>query len=288
MLNGFKDLGIGVGLRPTHYSEFLENKPASISWVEVISENYMNWQNQSIKRPLQKLEKIRKQCPVVLHGVSLNIGSCDPINKNYLTALKDLIHKIEPAWVSDHLCWTGVDGENLHDLLPVPYTYEALNLVADKILAVQDFLGQRILIENPSTYLQFENEEMTEWEFLTLLTKKADCGLLLDVNNIYVGAINHSFNPIEYLKAIPKERVCQIHLAGHTDKGNYLIDTHDAPVCDAVWELYRWVAKNFGNVSAMIERDGNIPEWTELEQEIKKLASIRRKENEPTLASANI
>ncbi len=279
MLAGFKDLGVGVGLRPTHYSEFIDEKPKSVSWVEVISENFMDWKNQSIKRPLQNLEKIRRHSPVVLHGVSLSIGSCEPVNKNYLSSLKKLIHQIEPAWVSDHLCWTGISGENLHDLLPIPYTQEALNLVVDKLHEVQNFLGRRILIENPSSYLQFEQDEMKEWEFLNLVSQKADCGILLDVNNIYVSSINHNFDPMTYLKALPKERVCQIHLAGHTNNGNYLIDTHDAPVCDEVWALYRTAIQYFGNVSTMIERDGNIPEWNELELEIKKLATIRREEN---------
>lgn len=275
MLSGFSDLGVGVGLRPTHYSHFMETKPESISWVEVISENFMDWKSQSVKRPLQNLEKIRKHCPVVLHGVSLSIGSCEPLNKAYLSALKKLITQIEPAWVSDHLCWTGVSGENLHDLLPLPYTEEALYLVVDKLHAVQEFLGRRILIENPSSYLQFAQDEMTEWEFLNTLSQKADCGILLDVNNIYVSSINHNFDPLTYLKAMPKERVCQIHLAGHTTYENYLIDTHDQPVCDEVWQLYRFAVNHFGNVSAMLERDGNIPLWHEMETEIKKLAAIK-------------
>lgn len=278
MLTGFKDLGIGVGLRTVHYSEFIHEKPKSVSWVEVISENFMDWKNQSIKRSLQNLEKVRKNCPIVLHGVSLSIGSCEPVNKSYLYSLKKLINQIEPAWVSDHLCWTGVCGTNLHDLLPIPYTREALNLVVDKLHEVQNFLGRRILIENPSSYLQFEADEMKEWEFLKLVAQKADCGILLDVNNIYVSSINHNFDPVEYLKALPKERVCQIHIAGHTNYGNYLIDTHDSPVCNEVWALARLCFQYFGNVSAMIERDGQIPPFNELEKEVKKLAKIRREE----------
>ena len=286
MISGFKDLGVGVGLRPAHYNEFLMKKPQSVSWVEVISENYMNWGEQlNILRPFQTLEKIRNHYPVVLHGVSLNIGSSDPINKNYLNSLKDLIYKINPAWVSDHLCWTGINGENFHDLLPLPYTEEVLNLVGDKLLQVQDFLGRRILIENPSTYLQFKHSEMSEVEFIYLLVKKADCGILLDINNVYVNSINHNFNPIDYLMAIPKENVCQIHLAGHTDKGTYLVDTHDAPICDEVWELYRWSVSHFGNISAMVERDDNIPEWEELQSEISKVAEIRKEENEKAINS---
>ncbi len=286
MISGFKDLGVGVGLRPSHYNEFLKQKPQSVSWVEVISENYMDWNNQlKIERPFGILEKIRGHYPVVLHGVSLNIGSTDPINKLYLNSLKDLIHKINPAWVSDHLCWTGVLGENFHDLLPLPYTEEVLNLVGSKLLQVQDFLGRRILIENPSTYLQFNHSEMSEVEFLNLLIKNSDCGILLDINNVFVNSINHNFNPLDYLKAIPIENVCQIHLAGHTDKGTHLVDTHDAPICNEVWELYRWSVTHFGNVSAMVERDDNIPEWEELQCEVLKVAEIRKEENEKVLNS---
>jgi uncharacterized protein (UPF0276 family) len=278
MLSDFKDLGIGVGLRPAHYHDFLYEKPDSVSWVEVISENFMNWKQHKIQQPLQILERIRKDYPVVLHGVSLSIGSCDPINKDYLTSLNELIHKIDPPWISDHLCWTGVQGENLHDLLPLPYTQECLELIVNKLQQVQDFLGRRILIENPSTYLQFAQDEMTEWEFLNLVAKQADCGILLDINNIYVNSINHNFDPLNYLKAMPKNRVCQIHLAGHSNKGTHLIDTHDAPVCKEVWNLYKKAVQLFGNVSVMIERDDNIPPWNELEIEIKKLSTTRREE----------
>ncbi|APJ02731.1 DUF692 domain-containing protein [Silvanigrella aquatica] len=284
MLSGFRDLGVGVGLRPKHYNAFLTQKTQCVSWVEVISENYMNWNLPSKGyRPLNILEKVRSRYDVILHGVSLNIGSTDRVNMNYLKSLKDLIDKIEPAWVSDHLCWTGVQGENYHDLLPLPYTEEVLNLVVSKLHQVQDFLGQRILIENPSTYLQFKNSEMSEIEFLNLLTQNADCGLLLDINNVYVNSRNHSFNPLEYLKALPKDYVCQIHLAGHSNRGTHLIDTHDAPICDEVWELYRWSVSHFKNVSTMVERDDNIPEWEELQSEILKIAQIRKQENEQVL-----
>lgn len=279
-LNGFKNLGIGVGLRATHYQHFLEHKPKSVSWVEVISENFMDWKNQKTgQRPLQTLQKVRQDYPVVLHGVSLSVGSCDPLDKQYILALKDLIHKIAPAWVSDHLCWTGVLGENLHDLLPIPYTEEALHLVTHKLKQVQDYLNRHILIENPSSYLQFENEDFTEWSFLAEVARAADCGILLDVNNIYVSSINHKFDPLVYLKSLPKERVKQIHLAGHTNLGTHLIDTHDAPVCNEVWDLYRWACGYFDGVSVMLERDDKIPAWEELELEIKKMAAIQKEEN---------
>lgn len=281
MISGFKDLGVGVGLRPQHYYEFLNQKPKSVSWVEVISENYMDWTNNyKNERPFKVLESVRKNYPVVLHGVSLNIGSVDPINMAYLNSLKELINKINPAWVSDHLSWSGVFNENFHDLLPLPYTEEVLEHVANKILQVQDILGRRILMENPSTYLQFIQSEMSEVEFLNLLVKKADCGILLDINNVYVSSKNHNFNALDYLKAIPKERVCQIHLAGHTDKGTHLVDTHDAPICDDVWDLYRWSVGHFGNRSVMLERDDNIPEWDEVQNEVLKIAEIRKQENE--------
>lgn len=284
-LAGFRDLGIGVGLRPEHYEEFLENPPRSASWVEVISENYMAGRIQDTGRGIQTLERIRKNLPVVLHGVSMSLGSSDLPDDLYLRRLKDLADRIQPAWISDHLAWTGTKGNNLHDLLPLPYTEEVLNLVTAKILYVQNFLGRRILVENPSTYLQFEASEMTEWDFIAELSRRADCGILLDVNNVYVSSVNHQFDPITYLRAIPTNRVAQIHLAGHSNEGNYLIDTHDAPVCDAVWDLYRFSARHFGKVSAMIERDAHIPEWSELESELRKAALIREESEKLAMIS---
>ncbi len=284
MLNGFKDLGVGVGLRPIHYEHFLKEKPQSVSWVEVISENFMNWKNQKIEKPLNILEKIRKDYPVILHGVSLSIASCDPLNKDYLVALRDLVHKIEPSWISDHVCWTGVSGENLHDLLPIPYNEESLKLIVTKVKQVQDFFGRQILLENPSTYLQFEEDDMPEWEFLNELSKQADCGILLDINNIYVSSINHNFDAMTYLKSISKNRVCQIHLAGHSNKETHLVDTHDSPICDEVWDLYKWSVTHFGHISTMVERDGNIPEWSELELEVDKIATIRKEQDEKELS----
>lgn len=271
----FKDLGVGVGLRPAHRSQFLEQKPASVSWVEVISENYMPWSGQDFGKSFQALQRIRENLPVALHGVSLNIGSADKLDLDYLKRLRKLIDAIDPFLVSDHLAWTGVGGENLHDLLPVPYTEEALELISGKILQVQEFLGRRILIENPSSYLEFRGSEMSEPEFVGRLIEESDCGLLLDVNNVYVSSVNHGFDPIAYLEQIPPERIGQIHLAGHSRVNGYLIDTHDAPVCDEVWSLFRWCVEKFGGRSTMIERDGNIPEWPELESEILQIGEIR-------------
>lgn len=267
-------MGAGVGLRPAHHSHFLNQKPASVSWIEVVSENYMPWENQGFGRALQNLKKMRSDLPVALHGVSMNLGSTDELDMNYLNRLKTLVDAIEPAVISDHLSWTGINGENLHDLLPLPYTKESLALVSERIDKVQNFLGRRILIENPSSYLEFSNSEMSESDFLIDLLTEADCGLLLDVNNVYVSSINHGFKAIDYFKNLPSERIGQIHLAGHSKLNGYLIDTHDAPVCDEVWDLYRQVVAQFGLRSTMIERDGNIPDWHELEIEILKIGNI--------------
>ncbi|MFN3697703.1 MAG: DUF692 domain-containing protein [Pseudobdellovibrio sp.] len=270
-----QDLGVGVGLRPPHHQQFLIEPPRSVQWVEVISENFMEWTQYGYGQSIEALLKIREDYPVSLHGVSMNLGSVDSIDKNYLRRLKNLQDLIQPSIVSDHLSWTGVNGLNMHDLFPLPYTTEALNIIADKIKYVQDFLGRQILVENPSSYLEYKVSEMTESEFVVELLNKADCGLLLDVNNVYVSSINHNFDSFEYLKKIPSQRIGQIHLAGHSQKDGYLIDTHDAPICEDVWDLYQWCAQNMGLQSVMIERDGNIPDWTELEIEIKKLGHIR-------------
>jgi uncharacterized protein (UPF0276 family) len=274
-MSPFGELGVGVGLRPPHYAEFKNQKPKSISWVEVISENFMAWQNREIGEAHQILLQIRKDLPVMLHGVSLSVGSADDLNLDYLKRLKILIDIVQPHIISDHLCWTGVDGKNVHDLLPVPYTEEALGLISQKIDAVQNILGRKILIENASSYLEFQSSEMTEWEFITQLTEKADCGILLDINNVYVSSVNHGFDPKKYLKNIPIHRIGQIHLAGHSKMDGYLIDTHDEPVCEEVWDLFRWFTREYGNFSTMIERDGNIPKWNELEQELLKIGEIR-------------
>jgi hypothetical protein len=278
----FGELGVGVGLRPPHYAEIINQKPQSISWVEVISENFMAWQNQEIGEAHQILLQIRKHLPIMLHGVSLSLGSAEKLNMDYLKRLKQLIELVQPNLVSDHLCWTGIEGENLHDLLPVPYTEEALSLISQKIDAVQNYLGRKILIENASSYLEFQSSEMTECEFITELTERSDCGILLDINNVYVSAVNHGFDAKTYLKNIPIHRIGQIHLAGHSEVEGHLIDTHDEPVCDEVWNLFHWFTLENGLFSTMIERDGNIPEWQELEKEILKIGEIR---NEKPLKS---
>lgn len=272
----FPFLGFGVGLRH-HYSEhFSSARPAKIDWVEAITENYLPWEDGTWVRPIELLEKVRAHTPVALHGVSLSIGAAEPLNESYLWRWKELIERIEPAWVSDHLCWTGSSAHNAHDLLPLPYTKETLNLLVEKVSRVQEYLGRRILLENVSSYVEFAHADYTEWDFLATLVKKADCALLLDVNNVYVSSINHGFDPRTYLEAIPVDRVGQIHLAGHRNKGKYCIDTHDEPVCDAVWELYRWTAGHFGQVSTMIERDDRYPDWNELASEVDRARNLAK------------
>lgn len=270
-----KVYGSGVGLRPTHYSQFLEQPPKSVSWIEVISENFMPWKNLTLGRSFQKLEKFRKDFPISLHGVSLNIGSTDPVDLDYLRRLKILIDAINPFVVSDHLSWTGVGGFNMHDLLPLPYTQESLTLISEKIDYVQNYLGRRILVENPSSYFEFKESEMSENEFIIELLNRSDCGLLLDINNVYVSSVNHQFNPHTYLSSLPSERIGQIHLAGHSTVDDHLIDTHDTAICDDVWALYKFSVEQFGIKNSMIERDGNIPDWNELEIEIYKMKEIQ-------------
>jgi uncharacterized protein len=274
----FPDLGAGVGLRPTHFPTFAHQKPSSVSWVEVISENYMPWDGKTFGRHAHQLRKIRQDLPVALHGVSLSVGSVDSIDFEYLKTLKCLIDFLSPCWVSDHLCWTRLNGEHFHDLLPIPFTEEALQIISSNIMQVQDFLGRRILIENVSSYLEFSHSEMSEWEFINQLLEKADCGLLLDLNNVYVNSVNHQFEPIEFLGSLPTERIGEIHLAGHSVKDLFLIDTHDTSVSDEVWKLYQWTIQKIGPVSSMVERDGNIPPWNVLETEIKKIRELRDEE----------
>ncbi|MBS0422301.1 MAG: DUF692 domain-containing protein [Proteobacteria bacterium] len=252
-------LGFGLGLRVDHYEDILADHPR-VDWFEALTENYL----VPGGKPLDYLMRIRERYPLVLHGVSLSIGSTQPLDRNYLAQMKALAARVEPRWISDHLCWTGVAGRNMHDLLPLPYTEEALANVVERVRTVQDVLGRRILLENVSSYVTYRSSEVTEWEFLREIVQRADCLLLLDVNNIYVSSVNHEFDPHEYLQAIPVERVQQIHLAGHENHGDYLIDTHDHPVPDPVWELYDAAVRRFGNVSTMIERDANIPPLEEL------------------------
>lgn len=265
----FPFLGFGLGLRTRHYNTILEHWP-QVDWFEAISENYM----VAGGRPIYTLNKIRERYPVVLHGVSLSIGSTDPLNQNYLRSLKKLIHEIKPVWVSDHLCWTGVGGHNLHDLLPLPYTEEALKHVIERVKQVQNFLGQQILLENVSSYLEFTHSTFDEAQFLSEVAEKADCKILLDINNIYVSSVNHSFDPLEYLKNIPKKRVVQFHLAGHSHKGTYLLDTHDHPIRKDVWALYQEALKYFGPVSTLIERDDHIPSFPILQKELTKAKAL--------------
>jgi hypothetical protein len=248
-------LGFGLGLRPDHYQAFLDAPPRGVDWLEVLSENYL----VPGGKPLHYLDRIGAHYPLVMHGVSLSIGGCDPLDRDYLRALRALAERIEPRWVSDHLCWTGVDGRNLHDLLPLPYTEEALAHVAGRVRQVQDALGRRILLENVSSYLGYTHSAMSEWAFLDALAREADCLILLDVNNIHVSAHNHHFDPLAYLDGIDPARVWQIHLAGHSHAGGLIIDTHDHAVPDPVWALYAEAIRRLGPVSTMIERDGDIP-----------------------------
>lgn len=258
--------GFGLGLRTEHYADFVARAP-QVDWLEVISENYM----VPGGKPLHYLDTIRRDYPMVMHGVSMSIGSADPLDLDYLRELKLLARRIEPAWVSDHLCWTGVDHTHLHDLLPLPHTEAALRHLVPRIQQVQDLLGRRLVIENVSSYVRFGADEMSEWTFLAELLQRADCLLLLDVNNVYVNSVNHGFDAHAYIEAMPAERVAQIHLAGHEDRGDHLIDTHDHPVCEAVWSLYDDALKHLGRpVPTMIERDDHIPPLDELLAELDR------------------
>ncbi len=269
-LTDFPELGCGLGLRTEYYSHIFEHTPRSISWFEAISENYMGIGGKAPGRALRHLEKIRQDYPVALHGVSLSIGSVDPLNRAYLKELRELIHRIEPAWFSDHLCWTGVDGQHMHDLMPLPYTEQTIRHLVDRIRRVQDFMGRRMLVENVSSYLEYSVSEMQEWEFLSEIANRADCGILLDVNNIYVSSRNHGFEPAAYLSGVPAHRVGQMHLAGHTDNGDHLIDTHDEPVSEEVWAVYDQALELLGPVTSMLERDDNFPDFSELELEVER------------------
>ena len=259
----------GLGLRAPHYADFLE-RDIDVDFVEVISENYMI----DGGRPLHVLERIREKHPVAMHGVSLSVGSADGLRPDYLAEWKKLADRIDPLFVSDHLCWTRIDGFNSHDLLPLPYTEEALDIVCANISQAQDVLGRRLLIENPSSYLHFAGAVMTEWEFLAAMCARTDCGLLLDANNIFVSAHNHGFDPLAYLGGIPAERVRQIHLAGHSRDGDMLIDTHDRPVPPEVWSLYDAACRRIGPVATMIERDDAIPPLAELLDELDSARAI--------------
>ena len=264
------DLGHGVGLRREHFARVLADS-TQVDWFEILTENFMVRGG----RALHVLGRVRRDYPIVLHGVSLSIGSTDPLNVAYLAELRALADSVEPAWVSDHLCWTSIGGHNSHDLLPLPYTEEALLHVRDRVLAVQDHLGRRIALENVSTYLTFPGSTLSEWDFLAELASSADCGLLLDINNVYVSAKNHGFDPEKYIDALPFDRIWQVHLAGHTDLGTHRLDTHSRPVCDEVWELYRFASRRIGAVASTIEWDADIPDWDTLEAESLRAKEIR-------------
>ena len=264
-------LGFGLGLRTEHYPYILQHKPA-VDWFEILSENYM----VPGGKPLYHLDRVRNDYPVVMHGVSLSIGSTDPLNKNYLKNLKQLMQRVQPQWISDHLCWTGVDNINSHDLLPLPYNEATLAHVVDRVVQVQDYLGERILLENLSSYITYKNSDMTEWDFFNEIARRADCYILLDINNIFVSAHNHQFDPLAYLNAMDIERVMQFHLAGHSYHGDMIIDTHDHDVCNPVWTLYAAALKRFGAVSTMIERDDDIPAFAQLRQELAIAENIAR------------
>ena len=262
--------GSGIGLRKEHFDAIVETRP-DVAFFEAISENFM----VPGGRPLAMLERVRRDYPIALHGVSLSIGSADPLDAGYLRRLRDLADRVDPAIVSDHLCWTAIAGHNSHDLLPLPFTREAARLCASKIAEVQDFLGRRILVENVSSYLEHAASEMGEAEFVREVIDAADCGLLLDVNNLYVNARNHGLDPLAYLDRIPSERVAQIHLAGHEDHGDLVIDTHDGPVCDAVWRLYEAAVERFGGVATLIEWDARIPDLPVVVAEARRAEAIR-------------
>lgn len=264
-------LGFGLGLRPDHYQDIINQKPKSIEWFEVIAENYLGG-----GRPRDFLFKIREDYPMVMHGVSMSIGSTDELNMTYLRKLKSLAAELEVPWFSDHLCWTGMNGKNLHDLLPLPYTDEAIKHVASRIRQVMDIIEKPMIIENLSSYITYKTSAMSEWEFYNAVVEEADCGMLLDINNIYVSSFNHEFNPIDYINSVPIHRVYQFHLAGHSSYGDYLVDTHDHPVIDQVWDLYEIAVKRFGAVSTMIERDDNIPPLDDVVAELEHAKSIAK------------
>lgn len=267
---GLPDLGVGVGLRIPHYRHVFEHRPR-VDWFEIISENFM----VDGGMPLANLERALASYRLVQHGVSLSIGSTDPLDFDYLRRLKALARKVRSPWVSDHLCWTGAHGINLHDLLPLPYTEEAVRHVAARARVVQDFLEVRLALENVSSYLTFTSSRMSEWEFLSAIVEEADCGILLDVNNVYVSSYNHGFDPGAYVDGVPHHRIVQFHLAGHTHQGKYILDTHSDHVADAVWALYRRALVHTGDVSTLIEWDDDLPAFEVLAAEAEKARAIR-------------
>ena len=262
-------LGFGLGLRAEHYDALLEERP-KVDWLEAISENYMIEGG----KPLHYLDRFRRDYPMVLHGVSLSIGGSDPLDAGYLDQLAQLASRIEPLWISDHLCWTGHRGINMHDLLPLPQTEEAVAHVAERVLRVQDRLKRRVLLENVSSYVSYTHSTMPEWEFLSAVADRADCLILLDVNNIFVSAYNHEFDPHRYLDGVDPRRVRQFHLAGHQNNGSHIVDTHDHPIVDGVWQLFAAAWRRFGPVSTMIERDADIPPLADLLAELDQARRV--------------
>ncbi len=277
---GHPHLGLGVGLRSVHYTHILKQQP-DVDWFEIISENYMDSQG----RPRYVLDQIAERYPIVMHGVSLSIGSSDPLDRDYLRKLKQLALDIDAGWVSDHLCWTGVAGRNTHDLLPVPLTEQTLRHVVERIRVVQDVLERPFVLENPSSYVTCACSEMPEWEFITRMAEEADCGLLLDVNNVYVSSVNHDFDPVEYVENVPHERIVQCHLAGHTNCGTHLVDTHDGQVIDPVWDLYRRAHQLTGGMSTLLEWDASIPAFPVVHAEVLKAKRYISDECEPAVDS---
>lgn len=261
--------GSGLGLRSSHYQEIFETKP-DVPWFELLTDNYM----ADGGLPILRAEQIRQDYPVTLHGVGMSLGSTDPLNTDYLSRLKKLIERLEPAYVSDHIAWVSVDGKYTHDLLPLPYTAEALNVISTNINQAQEFLGRRLLVENPSSYLTFTNDEMPEWEFIQNVVNNTDCELLLDINNIYVSSQNHNFDPYHYLSQIPADKVKEIHLAGYEKKDHFLFDTHGYQVRPPVWALYRAALERFGSVPTLIEWDTDVPDFKTLRAEASKAETL--------------
>jgi uncharacterized protein (UPF0276 family) len=265
------DLGFGVGLRTTHYSHILSTNPA-VDWFEIISENYMDTKG----KPMYILDQIAERYPIVMHGVSMSIGSTDPLDIDYLKKLKELADRIKAVWLSDHLCWTGVLGTNTHDLLPMVYNQESLKHIISRARQVSEILERPLMLENPSAYIEFTTSDITEWDFLAQLAKEADCGILLDVNNIYVSSFNHNFDPNIYVDAIPSDRVVQYHLAGHTNNGTHIIDTHSDHVIDPVWKLYERSCERTGGRATLLEWDDDIPEFEVVHNEVLKAKAYRK------------
>ena len=278
--NGFTDFGVGIGLRIPHYRHIFDKKPV-VDWFEIISENFM----VDGGRPLHTLDRILEQYRVVQHGVSMYFGSAEPLNREHLRRLKTLVRRTRTPWLTDHLCWGSVDGRYSHDLLPMPYTFEAAERTAQKIRQARDFLEVPIAVENVSSYAEFQVSEMTEWEFLNEVAERADCGILLDVNNIYVSSQNHSFNPYDYLNSVLPERVAQIHIAGHSKFEKYILDTHDHPVLDPVWRLYARAIERCGLTATLLEWDDLIPSFDEVHREALK-ANRFRKSRRPASAGS--